>query len=251
MTFPRARSRTRSIAVAALTCAVLLAPADPAAASQFIDRGATGASLSVTPAGALVTYRAGGVTRRVLARERSTRARRTGACRRSSSASQPARRFRAAAAAATTARACGGSSPRARPPTAPTGRCRAGPACCRTSVRGPRASSSRRVSCASHWRGPIAELEIETDWAWRRFDHLYGRLTYLGKPVPGFAPRATGRRSTPTAATSTSTPSTHATAAAGSGRTASSRTARQESSVTWCDREGSASATGPRSSDRE
>jgi hypothetical protein len=45
---------------------------------------------------------------------------------------------------------------------------------------------SARELRLSHWRGPIAELEIKTDWAWRRFDHLYGRLTYLGKPVHGF-----------------------------------------------------------------
>jgi hypothetical protein len=45
---------------------------------------------------------------------------------------------------------------------------------------------SARELRLSHWRGPIAELEIKTDWAWRRFDHIYGRLTYQGKPVHGF-----------------------------------------------------------------
>ncbi len=43
----------------------------------------------------------------------------------------------------------------------------------------------------SHWSGPIAQLEIKTDWAYRRFDHLYGRLTYRGRPVHGF--RSTSR----------------------------------------------------------
>jgi hypothetical protein len=38
----------------------------------------------------------------------------------------------------------------------------------------------------SHWSGPVAKLEIKTDWAYRRFDHLYGRLTYRGRPVHGF-----------------------------------------------------------------
>ena len=39
----------------------------------------------------------------------------------------------------------------------------------------------------SHWSGPLAVLEIKTDWAWRQhFDHLYGRLTYRGQPVHGF-----------------------------------------------------------------
>ena len=38
----------------------------------------------------------------------------------------------------------------------------------------------------SHWTGPIAVLEVKTNWAYRRYDHLYGRLTYLGTPVYGF-----------------------------------------------------------------
>jgi hypothetical protein len=44
----------------------------------------------------------------------------------------------------------------------------------------------------SHWSGPIAVLEIETDWAYRRYDHLYGRLTYRGKPVYGSASTSQG-----------------------------------------------------------
>jgi hypothetical protein len=38
----------------------------------------------------------------------------------------------------------------------------------------------------SHWAGPLPVLELWTDWAYRRFDHLYGRYTYLGQPVHGF-----------------------------------------------------------------
>jgi hypothetical protein len=38
----------------------------------------------------------------------------------------------------------------------------------------------------SHWSGPVPVLEVKTNWAYRRFDHLYGRFTYLGKPVHGF-----------------------------------------------------------------
>lgn len=44
----------------------------------------------------------------------------------------------------------------------------------------------------SHWSGPIAVLEIELDWAYRRFDHLFGRLTYRGRPVYGFRATPTG-----------------------------------------------------------
>ncbi len=38
----------------------------------------------------------------------------------------------------------------------------------------------------SHWSGPLPVLELWTDWAYRRFDHLYGRYTYQGRPVHGF-----------------------------------------------------------------
>jgi hypothetical protein len=38
----------------------------------------------------------------------------------------------------------------------------------------------------SHWRGLLPVLEIWTDWSYRRFHHLYGRLTYDGGGVYGF-----------------------------------------------------------------
>jgi hypothetical protein len=38
----------------------------------------------------------------------------------------------------------------------------------------------------SHWSGPLARLELHADWSYRRFDHLYGRLTYRGRAVFGF-----------------------------------------------------------------
>jgi hypothetical protein len=38
----------------------------------------------------------------------------------------------------------------------------------------------------SHWTGPIAALTIKEDWSYRRFDHLYGSLTYNGGGVYGF-----------------------------------------------------------------
>jgi len=38
----------------------------------------------------------------------------------------------------------------------------------------------------SHWTGEPARLEVKVDWAFGRFHHLYGRLTYAGKPVHGF-----------------------------------------------------------------
>lgn len=38
----------------------------------------------------------------------------------------------------------------------------------------------------SHWSGEIAELTVNLNWAYRRFDHLFGRFTYKGVPVHGF-----------------------------------------------------------------
>ena len=38
----------------------------------------------------------------------------------------------------------------------------------------------------SHWSGPVAKIEIWTDWSYRRFHHLYGRLTYRAQGVYGF-----------------------------------------------------------------
>jgi hypothetical protein len=39
----------------------------------------------------------------------------------------------------------------------------------------------------SHWRGPLAQLDVHADWAFNGQAHdLFGRLTYLGNPVYGF-----------------------------------------------------------------
>lgn len=38
----------------------------------------------------------------------------------------------------------------------------------------------------SHWSGPLPVLELWTDWSYRRFHHLYGRLTYREGGVFGF-----------------------------------------------------------------
>jgi len=44
----------------------------------------------------------------------------------------------------------------------------------------------------SHWTGPLPQLTIHLDWAYRRYDHLFGSLTYLGAPVYGFRSTAEG-----------------------------------------------------------
>lgn len=44
----------------------------------------------------------------------------------------------------------------------------------------------------SHWRGELPKLDISLDWAYRRYDHLYGRFTYRGEGVYGFRSTPTG-----------------------------------------------------------
>jgi hypothetical protein len=44
----------------------------------------------------------------------------------------------------------------------------------------------------SHWTGEVPQLTIKTDWAYRRFDHLYGSFTYNGGGVFGFKSTRTG-----------------------------------------------------------
>jgi hypothetical protein len=44
----------------------------------------------------------------------------------------------------------------------------------------------------SHWTGDPAVLEVATNWAYRRFDHIFGRFTYLASPVYGFRSTSSG-----------------------------------------------------------
>lgn len=38
----------------------------------------------------------------------------------------------------------------------------------------------------SHWRGPLAQLAIEQNWAYGHVRHIFGRLTYDGQGVYGY-----------------------------------------------------------------
>jgi hypothetical protein len=181
-------SRRSALAAATFALAVPLASAGPAAASQFIDRGATGARLSVTSAGAVVTYRAGGASKQVLA---------TGAINArppNGSVAQVEFRIATAVGPAST-RACGRyDGPRlhwlvaaCKGPDGSYWALQSWPRLLPNFGARPAGfEQSAKELRLSHWSGPIAELEIKTDWAWRRFDHLYGRFTYRGKPVHGF-----------------------------------------------------------------
>ena len=44
----------------------------------------------------------------------------------------------------------------------------------------------------SHWRGPLPVLTIYQNWAYGKYRHLFGRLTYRGRGVYGFRATRTG-----------------------------------------------------------
>jgi hypothetical protein len=44
----------------------------------------------------------------------------------------------------------------------------------------------------SHWKGPLPELTVNLNWAYRKFHHIFGSFTYLGKPVYGFKSTSAG-----------------------------------------------------------
>jgi hypothetical protein len=38
----------------------------------------------------------------------------------------------------------------------------------------------------SHWDGELPELRVNLNWAYRKFDHIFGSFAYAGQPVHGF-----------------------------------------------------------------
>jgi hypothetical protein len=45
----------------------------------------------------------------------------------------------------------------------------------------------------SHWRGPLTRIDVHLNWAWSgRFEQIFGRLTYRGRPVHGFRSTSAG-----------------------------------------------------------
>lgn len=38
----------------------------------------------------------------------------------------------------------------------------------------------------SHWSGELPELTVNLNWAYRKYHHIFGSFTYLGKPVFGY-----------------------------------------------------------------
>jgi hypothetical protein len=45
----------------------------------------------------------------------------------------------------------------------------------------------------SHWRGGLPVLQIDTDWAWHQWDHLFGTFMYADQPVFGFRSTSSGQ----------------------------------------------------------
>lgn len=177
----------------------LLAVAAPAGAeaSQLIDRNATHVRLAVNRAGqALLTYRIAGQTRHVLAWDGLNAV--------SPTAGRPQVRFRLDYSGGwgtyrkqvwrTFRNAC---RPYAGPPlawflsgcTAPDGSLWALQMWQRELPNyglQPTAQEAVWELRLSHWTGPLPVLTIHLDWAYRRFDHLFGSFSYLGSPVYGF-----------------------------------------------------------------
>jgi hypothetical protein len=192
----------RPLALLACVLAALLAPS-AASASELIDRDASNLTFKVDAAGrALLTYRAHGKLRRVLAWGAvnaipPTTARRQVEFRLDYSGGwgtfrRPVwRGFRNACrpydgpALAWLVTAC----------KAPDGSYWAVQSWQRMLPNYGLAASAKQAVWElrlSHWRGPLPVLEIKLDWAYRRYHHLYGSFTYLGQPVYGFSSTPTG-----------------------------------------------------------
>ncbi|HEY7177634.1 MAG TPA: hypothetical protein VH305_00545 [Gaiella sp.] len=172
--------------IVAWACATALVPGS-ALGSELIGRNATDVRLQVDAGGrALVTFRSEGSPHSVVA---------WGAVdAREPSRSRPQVAFSLGLGGGIGANVC---KPYSGPPlawrvaacTAPDGTHWAVQAWQRAlpnygaSASGDRAAWELRLS---HWSGPLPVLEISTDWSYRRFHHLFGRLTYRGKPVFGY-----------------------------------------------------------------
>lgn len=177
-----------------LVLVLLLVPVSEASASQFIDRGyASGVRLAVNAKGeALLTYREAASLRHVLA---------WGAINaRHANSGRPQVQLRRDYSGGRYWQSFGGQCRRYEGPklafliaacTAPDGSYWAVQS---WRVQFPDLGMLPWLSYQSepelhlsHWSGPLAQLEVWTDWIYgRRNHHLFGRVTYEGQPVHGF-----------------------------------------------------------------
>jgi hypothetical protein len=58
-------------------------------------------------------------------------------------------------------------------------------------IRTPRARAGWELRL-SHWTGALPQLDVRFGWTYRRFQQIYGRLTYKGLPVYGYSHAPTG-----------------------------------------------------------
>ena len=189
----------------ACSAAVVAAVFVPAASSsQLIDRNAKDIQLATNRNGeALITYRAGGKLKHVLAwgGAQCDRAD-TGPGDRSRSSSTT--RAATGSTGATTGRrstTCARPTPghrfhgRSRRASRPTARYWALQAWQRELPDlglTPQPAQAVWELRLSHWTGDLPQLDIHMDWAYRRYDHLFGTLTYKNMPEFGFASTAGG-----------------------------------------------------------
>ncbi len=170
--------------------AALAGTVGEASASELLDRNASNASLSVNGSGqALVSWRASGVTRQVIASGAiNARAPQQGVPQVSFNLRYGGKSILSGGCLqydgpplAWLVRAC----------KAPDGSYWALQSWQRTKPNygGSRGTWDLRLS---HWSDPLPQLEVWTDWAYRRFDHLYGRYSYGGQPVFGFRTSSQG-----------------------------------------------------------
>jgi len=188
----------RSLALAAGALALLGASVEDGRASQLLDRNARDVTLRVSPNGAaLITYRARGSVRRLLAwgglnAVAPTAGRKQVAFRLDYSGGF-ARRARRVAA-----RFGGHCLPYDGPPLAwLVTACKASDGsywALQSWQRGlpnyglpPTGTAAPWELRLSHWQGDLPALTVSTDWAYSgRFDHMYGMLRYGTQPVYGF-----------------------------------------------------------------
>ena len=57
----------------------------------------------------------------------------------------------------------------------------------------PNAEQAVRELRLSHWRGELPQLTVKLNWAYRKFEHIFGSFTYRGAPVHGFKTTSTGQ----------------------------------------------------------
>lgn len=187
-----------------LTFAALLVSAAPAAASDLIDRNATGVKFAVNAKGeALLTYKVNGATRRVLAwggvnAIAPTQSRRQISFKLDYSGGWGKYKSKVWIGFKNT---CG----RYRGPalqwlvTACTARdgshwaIQSWQRMLPNYGLNPNAKQAVWELRLSHWTGDLAQLDINLDWSYAgRFDHLWGRYTYRGQGVYGFKATSVG-----------------------------------------------------------